>query len=227
MSNHTLAEIHDPRLWSIDHAKMISRSYLESFPILRQVAAMHHGTHWYGETRLLAEDMTTGHRDLSFFQSIGVIAALSIRSQWRENEIRALNFANGGLPVGVPLAREKCNQLAELPTDHDFEDVLGVLNGPKISAFAECIYSPIGARTVPFDVYMLSIYELAARQSKWRSKTEDGLGVLDVLTLGLCDLADDIGIPVPTLQATLWTLQRGSHDGAFHPSKVRDGQIVN
>ena len=91
------------------------------------------GFGWYQKAYRHAENMSH-HNGLSTFQNVGIIAALSPLSSWQRNKETALLYAQGqrkGLHTNKMM--QKCAKIEET---RSFDEVLEILNGDKIKAFA-------------------------------------------------------------------------------------------
>lgn len=105
-----------------------------------------HGLTWYADAKELAQEIADKY-ELPLHVVIGVIAALSPTNDWAMNVRNADKmcriFTEGGYvedtkPSTYPKMRDKAwFILQSMP--HNMEDVSFILNGPKITDFANCI----------------------------------------------------------------------------------------
>jgi len=105
-----------------------------------------HGTTWYADAKDAAQVIADKYQ-LPLHIVIGVIAALSPTNKWELNLRNADDmcriFTQGGYvedtkPSTYKTMRDKAwSILQSMP--HDLDGVVFILNGPKISDFAQCI----------------------------------------------------------------------------------------
>ena len=105
-----------------------------------------HGTTWYADAKDAAQVIADKYQ-LPLHIVIGVIAALSPTNKWELNLRNADDmcriFTQGGYvedtkPSTYKTMRDKAwHILQSMP--HDLDGVVFILNGPKISDFAQCI----------------------------------------------------------------------------------------
>ena len=105
------------------------------------------GARWYPEASNIAYALVNRY-GVSYFQAVGVIAALSPRNKWERNLADAENLIKVFSidPESVdsvkvctfgPNKAKAIRILTDKPTSHD--EVLAILSGPKLQEFYSCI----------------------------------------------------------------------------------------
>jgi hypothetical protein len=163
------------------------------------------GTHWYGNARDYAETMAAG-TGYTVEQCAAVIAALSPKQDWQVNKRSALaclqahargeELPSVHYPVQVAKARRAL--VGGVP-------MTDILQGPKESAFFHNIVGSPDFVTV----------------DRWAFKTATGTSILEklggigkgafrVIAAAYREAAHTLGVSLPTLQAVVWVVERGS-----------------
>ena len=114
---------------------------------LANTADRANGARWYPEASNIAYALVNRY-GVSYFQAVGVIAALSPRNKWERNLADAENLIKVFSidPESVdsvkvctfgPNKAKAIRILTDKPTSHD--EVLAILSGPKLQEFYSCI----------------------------------------------------------------------------------------
>lgn len=112
----------------------------------------YHGRHWYWDALEQARIISDAH-GVSVLTTVGVIAALSPNNRWERNLLDAENLIRAAMisPAAAEsikvstYGKNQVKALQILNTDLDgLNDLLTILNGPKISAFACAILADSG-----------------------------------------------------------------------------------
>jgi hypothetical protein len=179
---------------------ILNANYDES---LRTIA-WEHGLTWYQDAHDYAV-MLTEQFNLTLAQACGIMAATSIRTRWTANLRDAVLASGGLLNTGLKIRYQKCNEIRGMaePTRDDVQAVLRILKGPKISAFALNILDPNG-RVATIDVWMCRAFDVPHSAAKGKT--------YDQMQAAVQIVADMLDLPVPTVQAIVWVLVRGSAD---------------
>lgn len=161
--------------------------------------AWDYGQTWYRDAHDFAWKLSNTY-GISLMQAAGIMAATSIRTRWEANLADAMLAAGGLLRTGLKLRYQKSDAILALPESHTLGDVLQVLRGPKISAFAQNILDP-ESRVATIDVWMCRALGIPHARAKGQ--------VYENAQTACQNVADGLGIPVPTLQAIVWVMVRG------------------
>jgi hypothetical protein len=191
-----------------DQADRIGRLFAESSPAERAAGAA-----WYPRARSAASALADqAPRGVGLVRTAGVIAALSPRARWSENlrNARAACEAAARVqgdpllgelaiegavwhatePVGLTDPRRKACRIlnGEHPAD--------VLGGPKVRAFWRNILGDTEAVTI-------DVWAQRAALGHWADHAPTGRRY-DALADAYREAARDLGLPAPTVQATVW-----------------------
>lgn len=162
---------------------------LDAAPITR--AERRAARDWYARAREVAVEVAAA-LDVEVTTGAAIVAAYSIRNDWRTNVAHARQYAAGQVPPGL---RQR-TVIADACLTHG----LDALRGPKTNAFARAIVGDPGA--VPVDVWMCRAAGLDVDSPTGRQHEE----IADAVR----DLAPIYRLPASACQALIWMRVRGS-----------------
>ena len=157
------------------------------------------GVHWYDSARDLAKEWSGG----DVWKGAGVIAAYSPMTPWWRN----MELAKDSLLTGVARTDSLTMNVSKAQRILDGEDVLSVLNGPKLKAFASAIADP-DTDLITIDSHAHSIAigrHLFTQQSKLGVRTRRE--IVDAYR----EAAELAGYHVSAFQAMTWVGWRNRH----------------
>lgn len=160
------------------------------------LAQIESAVQWYADAELLANDvMRIFHSRgiaCNLEQAASVVSSFSPRNRWSRNVVQALEFAHGGLPIGL-----KNNlRMAQFSLVQGFD----ALNGQKTNNFARAIAGDENAITI--DVWMLKAAGLDRNDTNKTLYAE--------LSNAVVLVANEIGLTPRATQALIWIVFRGS-----------------
>lgn len=177
------------------------------------------GVNWYAianrEARALADD-----HGLPLYIVVGVIAALSPNNRWERNLIDAASMLQAwkdGAPVDAVTVctykamRAKAWSILETnaitPDGLSVDDVLSILNGQKIVAFAQCI---LGHDACCIDGHALNIAR-GERHALTSAQNSVGKKLFRDLQKAYSNAGKLRGYTAFEMQAITWTVWRRQH----------------
>lgn len=154
------------------------------------------GMHWYDETRAFANDISNG----DIWKGAGVIAAYSpMTPWWRNKELAANTFKTGKAdPKSIKMNVNKAQRILK------GEDVLTVLNGPKLKAFASAIADP-NTELVTVDQHS---YSVAMGRHHTTRNAKFGIRVYRAIAEAYREVADQTPYTAIQVQAITWVAWR-------------------
>jgi hypothetical protein len=164
------------------------------------IAAETFGKRWYQDAHEFANTIAQ-RAEISLVKAAGIVAAFSIRTHWSRNLKDTVLFLGQHTIGGLKIRVNKAQAILNLPDDASEDDVLDVLRGPKIRAFARNIIDPNG-REATIDVWMARALDLPHKEFAKRDTYNAAQDAVRTV-------ADSLGVPVPELQARIWILVRG------------------
>lgn len=189
------------------------RHYVEAGPACRAAGAA-----WYPNALRMATELAGSIAPRRIAMAAGVIAALSPRAQWAVNLAwagRVIDAADSGdaCPhVGLPDGRAKAWHIAASDLDP-----LDVLRGPKVRAFYQAILGNQSAAVI--DIWAArAVLPDGEGEARWLSSELR----YHQLAQNYRDAAAEIGLDVPTFQATVWLHVRGDKPADPSTFTVRD-----
>lgn len=148
---------------------------------------------WYDEARDLANEMAD-MGNVSFDQACCIIAAYSIRRDWKTNERFAREFAAGSRPKAMRSIDKIIDNIME------YDDPFTALNGDKTNSFAHNIAGDMEAVTL--DVWMIRAAGMDATKSLNKTQYREISAILKAE-------AANAGILPAIFQALVWIVIRG------------------
>lgn len=148
---------------------------------------------WYDDARSLANDMAD-MGNVSFDQACCIIAAYSIRRDWKTNERFSREFAAGGRPKVMRSIDKIIDNIME------YDDPFTALNGDKTNSFAKNIAGDMEAVTL--DVWMIRAAGLDPTKSLNKTQYKDISHILKTE-------AAMAGYLPAVFQALVWIVIRG------------------
>lgn len=177
------------------------------------------GLQWYAIAKREADALASDH-GLPLHIVVGVIAALSPNNRWERNLIDAASMLQAwkdGAPVEAVTTctykamRAKAWSILEAnsrtPDGLPVDDVLSILNGQKIIAFAECI---LGRDACCIDGHALNIAR-GKREALSSDKTNVGVKLFRELQRAYSNAGKRRGFTAFEMQAITWTTWRRQH----------------
>ena len=171
------------------------------------------GIAWYPNANQIAVGLADRH-EISEFQSIGVIAALSPRNRWERNVEDADRLIAAYIAGGPEQAmltkvctftanKTKAIKILGLRRSADLGSVLDILSGPKLREFASCI---AGLPDVCIDGHAFCIW--AANRTGLKDVPAIGVKLRREIKADYQAAADDLGITPSACQAVTWVTWR-------------------
>jgi len=109
---------------------------------------------WYGDANNFAKSLA-GRYNISVNKCVGVIAALSPVKTWSQNMICAEKMISVGQSHHMKQFEDKAKGI--LSSSGSDTDILGILNGSKISSFYMNILYPTNTENITIDRHALSV----------------------------------------------------------------------
>lgn len=157
------------------------------------------GIVWYDNTRALATQWANG----DVWKGAGVIAAYSPMTPWWRN----LELAEESLLTGKANPKSTKTNVDKATRILAGEDVLTVLKGPKLKAFASAIADP-NTNMVTVDQH---IYSVAMGRHFTTKTAKFGIRVYRAIAADMTEAAQLAGMPISEFQAALWVYWRRTH----------------
>lgn len=182
---------------------------------LANTADRFNGARWYPEASMIACDLVERY-GVSYFQAVGVIAALSPRNKWERNLADAENLIKVFLidaesVDSVKVCTFSSNKakairiLSDKPTSHDA--VLAILSGPKLQEFYSCI---VGINDeVCIDGHAYSVW--AGDRITLADIPKIGKKLRQKIKADYREAARQAGISADEMQAVTWCAWRRIH----------------
>ncbi len=176
-----------------------------------------YGIRWYANAKAECQSIATGQR-LPLHIVVGVVAALSPNNRWERN-LRDAEQMIAKWSVGLAVddvkvctyraMRQKAWNILNAwgSSQIDVDDVLVILNGQKIVAFAECI---LGRDTCCIDGHAFNIAR-GERVALTSDKTNVGKRLFRDLQQAYRNAAKKRGFTAYEMQAITWTVWRRQH----------------
>jgi hypothetical protein len=173
------------------------------------------GVSWYRRANDVATSLARTY-DVPLPTVVGVIAALSPRNRWERNIADAERLikvfcADPAAASSVKVCtfnhnKAKAIRLLEKKVQH-FQDVLSVLNGPKLQEFANCIVGIPNVVVIDGHAYSIWMGERIGLQDV----PKIGVKLRKQITADYVAAAEDLNIPAYQLQAITWCTWRRIH----------------
>jgi hypothetical protein len=170
-----------------------------------------HARHWYPYAYDFAVYLSETY-GVHIDKCIGITSAMSIRQRWKRNRYNAEQFIRWymGLDDEAPrcfdICIDKCEHIMMLPDTFTWSDVLYVLNGQKITSFADVIRHRNRSLMIVIDSIMAQVFGLFTRKDKKKKiSTKHYAAMCDAVRI----VADSLGWAYAELQAYVWILKRG------------------
>lgn len=175
------------------------------------------GTTWYWNAKAIAQRISDS-TDISLYQVAGVIAALSPNNKWQRNvtdaELVCTLFKAGGADAALnaKVCTYKPNlrkAILILDSAECKDDVVSILNGPKVIEFYNCI---LGEDDVCIDGHAFSIW--VGERMTMKQVPNIGKKLRAQIKADYIEAANTVGIKPFEMQAITWTVWRRIHDVA-------------
>lgn len=173
------------------------------------------GTNWYSTANQIAISLADRY-EISEFQAIGVIAALSPRNKWSRNVADSENLitvyiADPESAAAVKVCtfganKAKAIKILGLSRAATLEDVLAILRGAKLREFALCI---AGFNDVCIDGHAYCIWN--GGRTGLAEVPAIGVKLRRQIKADYQAAAADLGLTPSTLQAVTWCAWRRIH----------------
>ncbi len=157
---------------------------------------------WYPNAHKVCLDLSEKY-DVYFTKVMGIMAAMSIQTRWEKNLADTEKFLRGDVVSGLPIRVKKAHEVMGIKHGHDVDEIMRVLNGPKIQCFFDNILLRNRSKRSTIDTWMCKIidHEAGIKGADYR----------DAETA--CNMvADERKIQRPAMQAWMWILVRGKAD---------------
>lgn len=198
----------------------MTRVNVENIKAIYQLATLTErvdGETWYPVANSIAITLADRY-EISEFQAIGVIAALSPRNRWERNvedADRLIAAYNAGGPEQAMLTKvctftsnkAKAVKILGLAAGcQGMTEVLDVLSGPKLKEFANCI---AGRPDVCIDGHAYCIWQ--ANRTGLKDVPAIGVKLRREIKSDYATAADELGITPSACQAITWCVWRRIH----------------
>lgn len=188
--------------------------------ILNQATAseLNHAANWYREARLFCYNISDLY-GVSFKKTCAIMAAMSPRNKWERNKTDTENFvkfklglteenifATYGKMVG------KAHSIFDADTD-SVNEMLRLLNGPKISAFFLNIYDvENNGVTVDTWIHLAALNQYIPIDKRPSLSKADYNAISDAIK----ELASENAMTAPSAQAAIWlAFKRLTEEGQY------------
>jgi hypothetical protein len=175
----------------------------------RAEMALREAPMWYPKARRFASYLSVTY-EIPLDMCIGVISAMSIRQRWSRNQILAEEYIKCfmGMDCNIPrtfgMCLDKCEAI--MLSDGEWDTILTILHGQKITRFAEVIKHGNFAKVVVIDSIMGLIMKFF---TKGKKKGSIGRKAYRAMSNAVMLVADSWGWAYAELQAYAWVLYRG------------------
>ena len=197
----------------------MSRTNIDNIKAVYQLATLlerQDGVAWYPQANQIAISLADRH-EISQFQAIGVIAALSPRNRWERNIqdadalITAYNAGGRDQALKTKVCtfganKEKAIRILDLSLSCTFSGILAVLSGPKLREFASCIY---GLPECCIDGHAYCIWQ--GERATLADVPSIGVKLRREIKADYATAADELGFTPAAIQAITWCAWRRLH----------------
>lgn len=161
------------------------------------------GFRWYQKARELVHELDPQHPH----RAAGIIAALSPLKNWAQNVNAARAFYAGYRNMTL---RSQIRKAEQISTANSIEEIVAILNGPKIISFFRCIIQE-DSNEVCVDRHALDIsrgYSLLYKNEKLRSTYLSRKGNYNKVQDEYRKAAKRLGLTPHEVQAVTWLTWR-------------------